>query len=840
MNNRREFIKKAAFLSGGLGLLNEVPASIQKAMMIDPAPGSTYLDAEHIVFLMQENRSFDHCFGALQGVRGFNDPRAINLPNQNKVWAQTNNAGETYTPFHLNLKDSRITWLGSLPHSWNDMTEARNQGHHDRWLEAKKSGRKECAGMPLTMGYFDRRDIPFYYALADAFTVCDHHFCSSLTGTTPNRLHFWTGTIREKQDVDAMPMVYNSDVDYGREASWKTFPEILEDNQISWRIYQNEVSVDSGFEGEEEDWLANFTDNPIEWFKQFQVRFAKGHRTYLKKAVVAIPEKIEKLNAQINQTSADDKEMPRLKRQLDNLEKALAYAQEAVKVYTDENYERLSARDKSLHERAFSDNRNDPNYRQLETVQYDDNGTTREMQVPKGDILHQFRQDVVNGQLPTVSWVVAPSNFSDHPGSPWYGAWYLSEVIDILTQNPEIWKKTIFILNYDENDGYFDHMPPFVPADPYRENSGKMSAGIDAKTEWVSQQQAWAKQGEERLKGRLDGPVGLGFRVPMIVASPWSRGGYVNSEVFDLTSPIQFMEHFLSHKTGKKIKTDNITAFRRAVCGDMRSIFRPYNGEPVKAPSPVERQSFFTSIHKAQFKDLPSGFQQLSASQLKQLNENPTASPLMPKQEKGTRPANAVPYHFSVDCRRRENQVQIQFNNSRDLFGDQTSGAAFMVFDTTSTAAPRNYVVAAGDQLIDQWNINETGQYLLRVHGANGFFREFAGHKNEPELDVECHYETGNSKKDITGNLLIKLHNRSNRTLDIEIIDRSYGARPISRRIAAGKTITLPYNLAESNQWYDCSVRLAGNNSFERRYAGHVETGRESITDPLMGGMRGS
>ena len=257
--------------------------------MIDPAPGSSYLDAEHIVFLMQENRSFDHCFGALQGVRGFNDPRAINLPNQNKVWAQTNNAGETYTPFHLNLKDSRITWLGSLPHSWNDMTEARNQGHHDRWLEAKKSGRKECAGMPLTMGYFDRRDIPFYYALADAFTVCDHHFCSSLTGTTPNRLHFWTGTIREKQDVDAMPMVYNSDVDYGREASWKTFPEILEDNQISWRIYQNEVSVDSGFEGEEEDWLANFTDNPIEWFKQFQVRFAKGHRTYLKKAVVAIP-----------------------------------------------------------------------------------------------------------------------------------------------------------------------------------------------------------------------------------------------------------------------------------------------------------------------------------------------------------------------------------------------------------------------------------------------------------------------------------------------------------------------------------------------------------------------
>ena len=140
MENRRDFIRKAAALSGGLGLVNGLPASIQKAFAIDPAPGSTYLDAEHVVFLMQENRSFDHCYGTLQGVRGFNDPRAVTLPNQHKVWAQTNAAGDTYTPFRLNLKDSRITWLGSLPHSWDDMTAARNEGHHDQWLEAKKIG----------------------------------------------------------------------------------------------------------------------------------------------------------------------------------------------------------------------------------------------------------------------------------------------------------------------------------------------------------------------------------------------------------------------------------------------------------------------------------------------------------------------------------------------------------------------------------------------------------------------------------------------------------------------------------------------------------------------------
>ena len=85
MDTRREFIKKAAFLAGAAGLSGVLPASIQKAMAINAEPGSTYMDAEHIVILMQENRSFDHCFGTLKGVRGFNDPRAIDLPNKNKV-----------------------------------------------------------------------------------------------------------------------------------------------------------------------------------------------------------------------------------------------------------------------------------------------------------------------------------------------------------------------------------------------------------------------------------------------------------------------------------------------------------------------------------------------------------------------------------------------------------------------------------------------------------------------------------------------------------------------------------------------------------------------------------
>ena len=224
-DNRREFLKKAMLLTGAAGMAT-LPLPIQKALAINPEPGSTYLDAEHIVLLMQENRSFDHTFGTLRGVRGFNDPRAITLPDKNKVWLQTNAALETYAPFRLDIKDTKITWMGSLPHGRKSQTGARNNGRHDNWIEAKKSGDEAYANMPLTMGYYTREDIPFYYALADAFTVCDQNFCSSLTPTDPNRLYFWSGTVRAELHEDSKAHVDNGDIEKGVE--WRTFPEVLE------------------------------------------------------------------------------------------------------------------------------------------------------------------------------------------------------------------------------------------------------------------------------------------------------------------------------------------------------------------------------------------------------------------------------------------------------------------------------------------------------------------------------------------------------------------------------------------------------------------------------------
>src|ERR1700690_2056499 len=300
MDSRREFIKKAALLTGAAGLSGVLPGSIQKALAINPAPGSTYLDAEHIVFLMQENRSFDHAYGTLRGVRGFNDPRAIKQPNKNKVWLQTNKAGETYSPFRLDIKDTKITWMGSLPHGRRSQMEARNNGFHDGWIEAKKSD--DYADMPLTMGYYTREDIPFYYSLADAFTVCDQNFCSSLTGTDPNRVYFWAGNVREKLDENARPYVQNEDIENGVE--WPTFPERLEQNGISWKVYQNEIAADGGFTEEEDVWLGNFGDNPLEYFRQYNVKLSKRYLDYLPKKIMLLNDEIKNLQTKIKSLSS--------------------------------------------------------------------------------------------------------------------------------------------------------------------------------------------------------------------------------------------------------------------------------------------------------------------------------------------------------------------------------------------------------------------------------------------------------------------------------------------------------------------------------------------------------
>jgi phospholipase C len=788
MDSRRDFIKKAAMLSGGLGLPNVIPMSIQKAMAINPAIGSTFLDAEHVVFLMQENRSFDHMFGKMKGVRGFNDPRAKTLPNQNKVWLQSDAKGKTFAPFHVDINKTKITWQGGLPHSWSDQVAARNKGKYDQWVPVKSL---------MSLAYYQREDIPFYYAMADAFTICDHHFCSSLTGTTPNRLFFWTGTIRPEQNANSIAAVNNSQAESRNNVfvDWRTFPEVLEDNEVSWKVYQNEVWT-ADLQGEDiDDWTGNYGDNPLEYVKRYQVKLS----AYFRK-------------------NGDQTNHPVL-----TPEEVLA------------KYNQLSQREKNLIDKAFATNINNPDYTKLAPFSFkNEEGKEETLNIPKEDIFEQFRKDVDTGNLPTVSWLVAPQRFSDHTSSPLYGTWYVSEAIDILTKNPEVWKKTIFILTYDENDGYFDHLPPFVAPKPDDLSTGKVSDGLAA----------WAD-----YEYKKDSPIGLGYRVPMLVASPWSKGGFVNSEVFDHTSSLMFLEKFLSHKTGKKIKSDNISPWRRVICGDLTSAFRPYNGEELAVPERLKRANVITGLQHAKSKPAQVQPTELSALEIDKINTKlpfqNEASVFAPVQERGTKPACAIPYQLFVDAAIKGDELYLNFASAKTPFGQklENNGAPFNVYTTGiyQKEAGRTwaYAVNSGAQITDNWKIVDFdhGIYSLVVNGPNGFFRQFKGNKSDPNLTLACVYEQSGVLKKITGNLTLILENKEDKALEVYIKDDVYQSINKKLTIPSNSQKTININLQKSKGWYDFKLTIKGETDFVKHYAGHVETGEDSITDPFMGGI---
>ena len=576
MDSRRTFIKKSMLLSGAAGISNLLPVSIQKALSIDPMPGTTFMDAEHIVILMQENRSFDHCFGSLQGVRGFNDPRAILLPDKKPVWLQTNALGETFAPFRLNIKDSKITWMGDLPHSRHTQVDAYNAGKHDQWLLAKRSGNKKYADMPLTLGHYNRTDLPFHYGMADAFTICDQNFSSAMTSTTPNRSFFMTGRINSTENGIPKANIRNNDFSYGK-MLWKAFPELLEENGIPWKFYQNELDCGGGFTGDERAWLSNFGCNLLEFFAAYNVKFSPRYIQGLQKLVEELPGEINALQELSPSTDeAAKKNQTAIAKKQEVLDNAVA----ELKIWNRQQFEKLSDAEKNLYFNAFVVNEGDPGYRSVTQLRYTEGSTERMLTVPAGDILYRFRKDVNEGKLPAVSWFAGPQNFSDHPSAPWYGAWYVSEVLDILTKNPEVWKKTIVIYTYDENDGYFDHIPPFSIPDNTKPATGKCSAGIETEIEYIRMENE-LKQGIPQKQAR-EAPVGLGFRVPMIIASPWTRGGKICSQVFDHTSTLQFLETFINTKYNKNIRMDNISQWRRTICGDLTAAFSPFNGGPVE------------------------------------------------------------------------------------------------------------------------------------------------------------------------------------------------------------------------------------------------------------------
>lgn len=389
--SRRKFIG----MSAGAAALGALPSTLSRALAMRSA-GASMSALRHVVVLMQENRSFDHYFGSLAGVRGFDDASALRFADGRSAFEQSDGF-EMVRPFRIGARGGACA--PDLDHGWNGTHRAWNGGRYDGWIGAKSAA---------TMGCLTREDIPFHYALADAFTICDHYFCSVMGPTNPNRLYLWSGTI----DPDGRaggPVIDNGPTGF----HWTTYPERLQAAGVDWKIYQNASD--------------NYDDNALAWFAQYQ-RAMPGTPLF-DRGIASVPA--------VTGSTADD-------------------------------------------------------------------------------IIAALKVDALNGTLPTVSWIIAPESSSEHPAwSPSAGAHFIRGVIDALAADPGVWTSTALFVNYDENDGYFDHVPPPV-------------APPGTQGEFVGGQ-----------------PIGLGPRVPMLVLSPWSRGGYTCSDVFDHSSVIRFLETWL-------------------------------------------------------------------------------------------------------------------------------------------------------------------------------------------------------------------------------------------------------------------------------------------------------
>jgi phospholipase C len=420
---RRRLLGTAASLAATAAAAALMPPNVRKVLAEGaPRRAGSLRDIEHVVLLMQENRSFDHYFGTLAGVRGFDDPDAMTLSTGRSVFYQPDpdHPNGYLLPFHLDTRRTSAQKLPSTSHAWSVQHDAWNGGRMDNWMPAHRAA--DGAKAPYVMGYHTRADIPFQFALAEAFTICDTYHCSVLGPTWPNRMYWMTATI-DPDNTGGGPMINNKAIPGG--FTWTTYAERLEAAGVSWQVYQ------------EED---NYGCNMLENFKAFQD----------------------------------------------------------------------AAPGSSLYRRGM--------YRGLPG---------------------QFEYDAINGRLPKVSWVIPTSTQSEHPDyMPAAGAAFVASKIDAIAANPDLWAKTVFILNYDENDGIFDHVPPPVPPEG---TPGEFVGGL---------------------------PIGAGYRVPCIIISPWTAGGWVCSQPFDHTSVLQFLEKW----TG--VPEPNITAWRRQTFGDLTAAFR--------------------------------------------------------------------------------------------------------------------------------------------------------------------------------------------------------------------------------------------------------------------------
>ncbi|MFF5936835.1 phosphocholine-specific phospholipase C [Streptomyces sp. NPDC012508] len=690
--SRRRVLALGGGALGAAAAGSLLPPSLQEAIAAGPPAGGMSA-VRHVVILMQENRSFDHYFGTLRGVRGFGDRNAIELPSGTPVFEQPAALGRTVLPFPIRgaaeTQKKDLQYIGDLDHSWSGGAKAWHDGWMDGWVSAKTAA---------TMAYYDRQDIPLHYELADTFTICDAYHSSTHTSTSPNRNHLWSGWTG--YEADGSRAVTNAAYAEGTHPGypWPTYAERLEAAGRTWKTYT--------------EW-ENFTDNNIEFFTSFKKIARKalaptGGHTFMESFYAAVRD------------TDDDAERARL----------LAALEDGVAT--------LTPAERSLFERGL---------RRVET----------------GRLADAFRADVAAGTLPEVSYLVPSAIDSEHPGSssPIASASLVYKVLDALGSHPDVWRHTVVLINYDENDGFFDHVPPPVPP---------------------------ADNTDERWKGL---PTGLGIRVPLLVVSPWSVGGYVCSETFDHTSVIRFLEQL----TG--IEEPNITPWRRAVTGDLTSAFdfrRAHRQPDVEEPGPIPPFS-------GRWRPQPPAVQQ------------------MPVQEPGTRPARPLPYQPDAQARVGGGALTVDLTNSGK------ASAHFALYPYAGEFAVPQHRDVRGKA---QWAVPLTrDHYRFTITGPNGFRREFEG-PAAGGADLATHIDHHDRDLHLT------VRNTGTATVSFTVRPLGYVDQDDLRdwtrtvKVKPGRSRTLVHSAADAHGWYD--VEVTGPGGFRRRLMGHIENGRASVS----------
>jgi len=735
---------------GAAALGAAFPASIQRALAIEPnIVTGTIRDVKHIVVLMQENRSFDHYFGTLRGIRGYSDPRAVKLSTGNSVFEQPNGTG-TLLPFHPPEPLMGFQFVGDLAHNWSDAHNAWNNGNNDGWVAAKGTE---------TMIFVDRTDIPFHYALADAFTICDNYHCAIMGPTDPNRYYMWTGWVGQnglatdtiEQPFSATtpgtftlnigestgngilpggPVVNNDEQGY----NWLTYPERLQAAGVTWKIYQDVgtgLNPSTGEGDTDNPFIGTFGDNSLLFFLQYQ-------------------------NAQPGSP---------------------------------------------LFQNA------------LTGTDLFDGGTFN-----GGSLFAQLQSDVKNNTLPEVSWIVAPQAYCEHPTfPPNWGAWYVSNVLDALTSNPEVWASTVFIVNFDENDGFFDHLvAPTAPA----------TAAEGLSTVSTVNELYPGVTGDKSFNA---GPYGLGARVPCIVVSPWSKGGYVCSQTFDHTSVIQFIEQRFG------VTEPHITPWRRAVSGDLTAALN-FTSRNTSVPTLPDTTDFISFVEGSTLVAVDQAMIAAGKQPAATLKIPLPTTQTMPTQEPGLRPARPLPYRLTADAKVQpsKQEVTIDFTNLG------TVGAFFQVRSAQPAqnkgqgTGPWGYTVGStGDRVLtDTWTPTSGTQYDLSVYSTNGFFRHFAGGlaASSANLGVEV-------IQDFFGAGITVVVTNQGASSTVVTITNNYNNAAEKHELRPEQSATAVFGLSETFNWYDVTITASTDASFVRQYAGHIETGFESFSDPLIGAV---